>query len=95
MKLIYDPSDLGQQEGPGVDQVDPVHHDDDDTVPALEPPGETVLDEERVTEDKPVLLIPKEDGTFPARADLDDGNTPRNIQRGAEQHTKKMRFTNK
>lgn len=70
LQLINDPSDLPKQEGPGVDEVNPVHHDGDDAVPALEAPGQAVLDEESVAEHETMLLVPKEDGAFSARADL-------------------------
>lgn len=65
MQLVDDSADLPQQERPGVDEVDAVHHDGDDAVPALETAGQAVLDEERVAEDEPVLLIAKEDGALP------------------------------
>ena len=55
---------MAQQEGPGVDEVDPVHGYHDDTVPPLKAPGQAVLDEERVREHKTMLLIPKEDRTL-------------------------------
>jgi hypothetical protein len=55
---------VAQQEGPGVDEVDPVHGYHDDTVPPLKAPGQAVLDEERVREHKTMLLIPKEDRTL-------------------------------
>lgn len=71
LELINDPADLPQQEGPGVDEVDPVHHDGNDTVPALEAPRQAVFDEERVAEHEPMLLVPKEDGAFTARAHLE------------------------
>lgn len=70
LKFVNDPSDLSKQEGPGVDEVNPVHHDGDDAVPALEAPGQAVFDEESVAEHETMLLISKEDGAFTARADL-------------------------
>lgn len=71
LELVDDPTDLAQQEGPGVDEVDTVHHDGNDAVPALEAPGQAVLDEECVTEHEAMLLVPKEDGALAARADLE------------------------
>lgn len=70
LELVDDPTDLAQQEGPGVDEVDAVHHDGNDAVPALEAPGQAVFDEERVAEHEAMLLVPKEDGALAARADL-------------------------
>jgi hypothetical protein len=70
LELINDPSNLPQQEGPGVNEVDPVHHDGDDAVPALEAPGQAIFDEEGVAEHKTMLLVPKENGAFTARAYL-------------------------
>lgn len=70
LELVDDPTDLAQQERPGVDEVDAVHHDGNDAVPALEAPGQAVFDEERVAEHEAMLLIPKEDGALAARADL-------------------------
>lgn len=70
LEFINDPSDLAQQEGPGVDEVNAVHHDGNDAVPALEAPGQAIFDEKGVAEHKAMLLIPKEDGAFPAGADL-------------------------
>lgn len=70
LELVNDPADLAQQEGPGVDEVDAVHHDGNDAVPALEAPGQAVLDEERVAEHEAMLLVPKEDGALAAGADL-------------------------
>lgn len=75
LEFIDDSSDLPKQEGPGVDKVDAVHHDGDDAVPALEAPGQAVFDEESVAEHEPMLLIPKEDGAFAARADLGRNNS--------------------
>ena len=57
---------MAQQERPRVDEVDPVHGHHDDAVPALETPGQTVLDEEGVREHEAVLLIPEEDGSLSA-----------------------------
>lgn len=70
LQLIDNPPDLAQEEGPGVYEVNAVHHDGDDAVPALEAPGQAVLDEEGVAEDEPVLLVPEEDGAFTARTHL-------------------------
>lgn len=70
LELINDPSDLSKKEGPGIDEVNPVHHDGNDAVPALEAPGQAVFNEEGMAEHKTVLLIPKEDGPFTARAHL-------------------------
>lgn len=76
LELIDDPSDLPEKEGPGVDEVDPVHHDDNDAVPALEAPGQAVFDEEGVAEHEPMLLIPKEDRAFSTRANLGQKHNP-------------------
>lgn len=70
LELTDDAADPPQQEGPGVDEVDPIHHDGDDAVPALEASGQAVFDEEGVAEHKAVLLITKEDGAFTTRAYL-------------------------
>ena len=57
---------VSQQEGPGVDEVDPVHGHHHDAVPALETPRQAVFDEERVGEHKAVLLVAKKYRAFPA-----------------------------
>lgn len=74
LEFINDPSDLPKQKGPGVDEVNPVHHDGNDAVPALKAPGQAVFDEESVAKHEPMLLIPKEDRAFTARADLEQNN---------------------
>lgn len=70
LELTDDPTDLPQQEGPRIDEVDSVHHDGNDAVPALEASGQAVFDEEGVAEHKAMLLITKEDGAFTTRAYL-------------------------
>lgn len=70
LQLVNDPTDLPQQEGPGVNEVNAVHHDGDDAVPALEAPGQAVLDEEGMAEHKAMLFISEEDWAFAARTDL-------------------------
>lgn len=83
LELTDDPTDLPQQEGPGVDEVDSIHHDGDDAVPALEASGQAVFDEEGVAEHKAVLFIAKEDRAFATRAHLggsDSNFRPSSIQ---------------
>lgn len=77
LKLINDASDFSQQERPGVDEVNPVHHDSDDAVPALETTSQAVFDEEGVAEHKPMLFISEKNRTFASWADL----------KGRETHT--------
>lgn len=70
LKLIDDASDFSQQERPWVDEVNPVHHDSDDAVPALETSGQAVFDKEGVAEHKTVLFISKKYRPFTSWADL-------------------------
>lgn len=61
---------MAQQEGPGVDEVDSVHGNHDNAIPALEAPCQAVFDEESVREHKAMLFVAKEDGPLSSRADL-------------------------
>lgn len=72
LQTLYGQSEVSQQEGPGVDEVDTVHGHQHDAVPPLEAPGQAVLDEERVREHKPVLLVPKEDRALAAWTHLQE-----------------------
>lgn len=75
LELTDDATDLPQQEGPGVDEVDAIHHDGNDAVPALEASGQAVFDEEGVAEHKAMLFITKEDRAFATRAHLGGSNS--------------------
>lgn len=70
LELINDASDFSQQERPGVDEVNPVHHDGDDAVPALETSGQAVFDKKGVAEHKTMLFISEKNGAFTSWADL-------------------------
>lgn len=75
LKLINDASDFSQQERPGVDEVNPIHHDSDDAVPALETSSQAVFDEEGVAEHKTMLFISKKNRAFTSWADLKGRDT--------------------
>lgn len=75
LELINDASDFSQQERPGVDEVNPVHHDGDDAVPALETSSQAVFDEEGVAEHKTMLFISEKNWAFTSWADLKGRDT--------------------
>ena len=81
LQTLYGQPEVAQQEGPGVDEVDAVHGHHHDAVPALEAPGQAVLDEERVREHKPMLLIPEEDWALAARTHLQEESQQPDIKR--------------
>lgn len=84
LKLVNDASDFSQQEGPGVDEVNPVHHDSDDAVPALETSSQAVFDKEGVAEHKTVLFISEKNRALTSWADLKrrDTDTLKHITQG-------------
>lgn len=88
LELTDDSADLPQQEGPRVDEVDSIHHDGDDAVPALEASGQAVFDEEGVAEHKAMLLITKEDGAFTTRAYL--GGSHKNFRESPDFYLKPL-----
>ena len=75
LKLVNDASNFSQQERPGVDEVNPVHHDCDDAVPALETSSQAVFDKEGVAEHKTMLFISEKNRAFTSWADLKGRDT--------------------
>ena len=58
------------KKGPGVEQVDLVHHDDHDAVPALQAARMRVLHEERVAEHVAAMVVAEKDRAFTTWTDL-------------------------
>ena len=70
LQPLDDLFNLWDEKRPRVEQVDFVHHDDDDAEPAPEAAGLGIQDVERVAQNVALMVVPEKYGTFSPWAHL-------------------------
>ena len=72
LKLVDQGAKVGDEEGPGVEEKDAVHHDYDNAVPSLEASGVAVFNEEGVAQNITMVFITEENRSLETLADLNE-----------------------